>query len=49
MDDDATNHRKPADGTDQEVSPKFSPSGTWGTFRRRVTTEYEVFVARVPY
>lgn len=49
MDEDGTNHRKLTNGTDQETQPRFSPSGTWVVFSRLVTTEYEVFVARVPY
>lgn len=48
MNDDGTNHRKLTDGHDQEAYPKFSPNGNWVAFSRLVTTEWEIFVARVP-
>lgn len=48
MDDDGTNHRKLTDGHDSEHAPKFSPNGQWVTFTRLVTTESEIFVAKVP-
>ena len=48
MNEDGTNHRAVTTSTATEYQPRFSPSGQWVAFIRHVTTEGEVFVARVP-
>ena len=48
MNEDGTGLQAVTSNPENEYQPRFSPDGRWVAFIRHVTTEGEVFVARVP-